>query len=58
VQLSHTMPVASAAFNDPNLVSAAGLVPVVNLAQDVGLAHLAETQLSVPTDRVRRPAGR
>jgi hypothetical protein len=48
VRLSHTRPVASALFDEPNLVSVAGLVPVVKLAQDAGLRHLADEHLSVP----------
>jgi hypothetical protein len=51
MQLSHTRPVASACFDDPNLVSCAGLVPVAALAQKCGLAALAEEHLSVPTDK-------
>jgi Transposase DDE domain group 1 len=51
VQLSHTLPVVSAVFDDPNLVSAAGLIPVVKLAQDAGLSDLADQQLSVPGDK-------
>jgi len=51
MQLSHTRPVASALFDDPNLVSCAGLVPVAALAQRCGLAALADRQLSVPTDK-------
>ena len=38
-------------FDEPNLVSSAGLVPVVALAEDVGLRALAQEQLSVPTDK-------
>ena len=38
-------------FDDPNLVSAAGLVPVVALAESAGLAALAQEHLSVPTDK-------
>jgi len=41
MQLSHTRPVTSAVFDDPNLVSAAGLVPLVKLAQTAGLTKLA-----------------
>jgi len=33
VQLSHTLLVGSAVFDDPYLVSAAGLVPVLKLAE-------------------------
>ncbi len=51
MQLSHTRPVASALFDDPNLVSCAGLVPVAALAQRCGLAELADRHLSVPTDK-------
>jgi hypothetical protein len=51
VQLSHTFPVVSAVFDDPNLVSAAGLIPVVKLAQDAGLSDLADEHLSVPGDK-------
>ena len=38
-------------FDDPNLVSSAGLVPVVALADSAGLGALAQEHLSVPTDR-------
>jgi hypothetical protein len=41
----------SAVFDDPNLVSGAGLVPLVRLATDAGLVALAEEHLSVPTDK-------
>jgi hypothetical protein len=51
MQLSHSRPVASAVFDDPNLVSCAGLVPVTALAQKCGLAALADEHLSVPTDK-------
>jgi hypothetical protein len=51
MQLSHTLPVASARFDDPNLVSCAGLVPMAALAQKCGLAGLADEHLSVPTDK-------
>ena len=51
MQLSHSRKVVSAAFDDPNLVSAAGLVPVMKLAADAGLHELADHWLSVPTDK-------
>src|SRR3954452_7368394 len=51
MQLCHTPGATSAVFDDPNLVSAAGLVPVVALARSAGLAELAEQHLSVPTDK-------
>ena len=39
------------AFDDPNLVSAAGLVPVLALAESAGLRDLADQHLTVPTDK-------
>jgi hypothetical protein len=51
VQLSHTSRATSAVFDDPNLVSSAGLVPVVALAESAGLGALAQSRLSVPTDK-------
>src|SRR5215212_4049380 len=50
-QLSHTRPVVSAVFDDPNLVSQAGLVPLMALARKAGLRELADQRLSVPTDK-------
>jgi hypothetical protein len=51
MQLSHNRPVAAARFDDPNLVSCAGLVPMAALAGRCGLAGLADEHLSVPTDK-------
>jgi len=51
MQLSHTRPVVTATFDEPNLVSAAGLVPILALAAKAGLHDLADTWLSVPTDK-------
>lgn len=51
MQLSHTRPVGAARFDDPNLVSCAGLVPVMALAEQSGLLELADEHLSVPTDK-------
>ena len=51
MQLSHTSAAVSAVFDEPNLVSAAGLVPVLRLARSAGLHELADHQLSVPTDK-------
>lgn len=38
-------------FDDPNLVSSAGLVPVLALADRAGLRELADEHLSVPGDK-------
>jgi hypothetical protein len=51
VQLSHRSSAVSAVFDEPSLVSAVGLVPVVGLAERVGLRSLADQWLSVPSDR-------
>lgn len=51
MQLSHTPAAVSLSFYDPNLVSTAGLVPVMRLADEAGLSTLAQNQLSVPTDK-------
>ena len=51
MQLSHSRPVVSATFDEPNLVSAAGLVPLMALAGKAGLRELADEQMSVPTDK-------
>jgi hypothetical protein len=39
------------AFDDPNLVSAGGLLPVLALAESAGLRDLADEHLTVPTDK-------
>ena len=55
MQLSHTGAAMSAVFDDPNLVSSAGLVPVLALAESAGLRGLADEHLSVPTDKGANP---
>jgi hypothetical protein len=51
MQLSHTRPVLSATFDEPNLLSAAGLVPLMALAGKAALRELADERMSVPTDK-------
>jgi hypothetical protein len=51
MQLCHTSRATSAVFDDPNLVSSAGLVPVIALARSAGLQGLADQHLSVPSDK-------
>lgn len=58
MRLSHTRPVRAAVFDDPNLVSCAGLVPVMALADQCGLAQLSEEHLSVPTDKGANAGGK
>ncbi len=48
MQLSHVGPIRGAVFDDANLVSAAGLVPVLGLAHRAGLGELAGEHLTVP----------
>src|SRR3954454_186862 len=47
MRLWHTAAATWAQFDDPNLVSHAGLVPVMRLAQDCGLAGLVAEQVTV-----------
>ncbi|MDQ6752153.1 MAG: IS1380 family transposase [Actinomycetota bacterium] len=51
MQVSHTPAAVSVSFDEENLVSSSGLVPVMRLAQDAGLRGLADEWLSVPTDK-------
>jgi Transposase DDE domain group 1 len=51
MRLSHTLAPTAAVFDDPNLVSSAGLVPVMALADSAGLRQLADGWLTVATDR-------
>ena len=54
MKLSHTLTRASAVFDDPNLVSSAGLVPVMALADAAGLRTLTDERLTVATDKGAR----
>jgi hypothetical protein len=51
MQFKHAPAAVSVVFDDPNLVSAAGLVPMLRLAQHAGLDRLSQSRLSVPTDK-------
>lgn len=51
MQVSHTTRAVSASFDDSNLVSSAGLVPAMKLAEKAGLRSLADGWLSVATDK-------
>ena len=52
MRLSHDPAKTHASFDDPNLVSQAGLVPVMALAQRCGLADLAGEHVTIAS-----PAG-
>jgi len=58
VRLRQDMPVLRAAFDDPNLVSCAGSVPVMRLAEQVGLHDAVATRVRLPTDKGSNPAGK
>jgi hypothetical protein len=47
VRLSHDPPKISALFDDPNLVSRAGLVPVMGLAERAGLGGLVREHVQI-----------
>ena len=51
MQVSHAAKAAVAHFDDPNLVSAAGLLPIMRLAENAGLRSLADQWLSVPKEK-------
>ena len=48
MRVSHSPGLVSAVFDDPNLVSCAGLAPVVALAHRCGLAQLVAGKLTLP----------
>ena len=62
VQSSHTFIVGSAVFDERNLVSAAGLVPIMELAEQTGLSRLIGEHVDLPSTRVAsgavNPAGK
>ena len=55
---SHSAAAMSAAFDDPNLVDAAGLVPLVALACQVGLPRLAGEHVKLPGPAGANPAAK
>ena len=58
MQFKHAPAAVSAVFDDPNLVSAAGLVPMLRLARSAALEELARDRLSVPTDKGSNAGGK
>lgn len=55
VKLSHSLRATKVAFDDPNLVSSVGLVPVMALAEAAGLRDLVDGRLTLPTDKGANP---
>ncbi len=58
MRLSHAPRAMSARFDDPNLVSCAGLVPVMALAARCGLAELITTRLTLVGKGSANPAAK
>ena len=56
MQSSYRFTVDSAVFDEPNLVSAAGLVPVLELAEQTGLSELIGEHVDLPSTRVKSGA--
>ena len=53
MRLSHIWSAAVPSFDDENLVSCAGLVPVMGLAEQAGLSELIEAKVSIKVSRVK-----
>lgn len=58
MQLCHTFSRSSAVFDEPTLVSSAGLVPVLALAERAGLGGMVDARLTVPTDKGAHAGGK
>jgi hypothetical protein len=56
VRLSHDWSHAAAVFDDENLVSCAGLVPVMELAEQTGLSDLLDEHVVFRSERIRSGA--
>jgi hypothetical protein len=56
VHSSYTFTAGSAVFDEQNLVSAAGLVPVLELAEQTGLSRLIGEHVDLPSTRVKSGA--
>ena len=58
MRLHNDAPVVRATFDDPNLVSCAGLVPVMRLADQAGLHDAVTDRVRLPGDTGSNPAGK
>ena len=58
MRLRHDAPVVRATFDDPNLVSCAGLEPVMRLAHAAGLHAAVADRVRLPGDTGSNPAGK
>ena len=57
MQVSHNFSPDSAVFDDDNLVSCAGLVPVMTLAEQTGLAELLAEKVHIAETRIKFGSG-
>src|SRR4051812_12614649 len=53
VRVSHRFTAGSARFDEDNLVSDAGLVPLLGLAEQTGLAEIIAGKVSITTPRIK-----
>ena len=53
MQLSHSFAANSAVFDDGNLVSCAGLVPVMALSEQTGLIELLDSRIHIAEPRIK-----
>src|SRR2546430_13827429 len=58
MRLRHDSPVVRASFDDPNLVSCAGLEPVMRLAESCELPSIVARKVHLPTSVGSNPAGK
>src|SRR6266567_5105461 len=56
MRVSHRFTAGSARFDEDNLVSDAGLVPLLGLAEQTGLAEIITRKVSITTSRVKSGA--
>ena len=58
MQSSHAAPAVSASFSEPNLITAAGLVPLIRLAERCELATLIRRHVDLGVTTGANPAGK
>ena len=56
MQVSHNFTASSAVFDDQNLVSCAGLIPVMTLAEQTGLVRLLDEKVRITASRIKSAA--
>jgi hypothetical protein len=56
VKVSHNFASSSAVFDDQNLVSCAGLIPVMTLAEQTGLVRLLDEKVRITASRIKSGA--